>query len=197
MGCISNDFFGKCMQARAEEDGLKCEYLIDPNVPTGLCSVLISDSGKNRALVADLGAANHFKKEFLLNKWDIVENSRICYSTGFHLTVCPEAEVEIGKHCSECKDKLFAFNLSAPFIMQAFGEQVDKVIPFANCIFGNESESQAYADLRKWKTKDQVEIARLIASEPRENANKRRVVMLTQGNFKKLLELQLTKYILL
>lgn len=171
------------MQARAQEDGINCQYLINPDVPTGLCSVLITDSGKNRSMVADLGAANHFKIEFLLNNWNIIEDAKICYSTGFHLTVCPDAEVEIAKHCSESKDKIFAFNLSAPFIMQIFGKEVDRVIPYANCIFGNESEAQAYADLRKWETKDQVEIARLIANEKRANENKRKVVMLTQGKF--------------
>jgi len=181
MGCISNDFFGKCMRAKAEEDNLNCEYLIDPDVPTGICSVLITDSGKNRSMIADLAAANHFKKEFLLSKWNCVENARICYTTGFHLTVCPEGEVEIGKYCSNRDDKLFAFNLSAPFIMQLFGHEVEKVIPYANLIFGNETEAQEYAKLRKWETTDQLEIAEKIANEPRANENKPKVVVISQG----------------
>lgn len=182
MGCISDDFFGKCMRARAEEDGLKCEYLIDKSVPTGICHVLITDSGKNRTLVADLGAANHFKKDFLINNWSIVENAKICYATGFHLTVSPESELEVAKYCSNQSDKIFAFNLSAPFIMQVFGEHVEKVSPYANLIFGNETEAQAYADLKKWKTNDQTEIAKLIASETRTNENKPRIAILTQGS---------------
>ena len=181
MGCVGDDFFGRCMRARAEEDGIKCEYLIDKQVPTGVCSVLVTDTGKNRSLVADLSAANHFKLDFLLSKWSNVENARICYSTGFHLTVCPEAELEIAKHCSTSDDKLFAFNLSAPFISQAFGKEVEKVIPFANIIFGNETEAQAYADLKNYATTDQTEIAKLIAKEPRANENKPVVAVITQG----------------
>lgn len=182
MGCIGNDFFGKCMQSRAEEDGIKCEYLIDEKVSTGICSVLITDSGRNRSMVADLGAANHFEKEFLLNRWSNIENARICYATGFHLTVCPEAELEIAKFCSERTDKIFAFNLSAPFISQFYGNEVEKVIPYANLIFGNETEAQSYADLKKYESKDQNEIAKLMAKEPRMNENKAKIVILTQGS---------------
>lgn len=181
MGCISDDFFGKCMKARAEEDGLNCEYLIDKNVPTGICSVLITESGKHRTLVADLAAANHFKKDFLISNWSNVENARICYATGFHLTVCPEAELEVAKYCSSQNEKIFAFNLSAEFLMLAFGGEVDKVSPYANLIFGNETEAQAYANLRKWETKDQNEIARRIASETKANTNKPRIAIITQG----------------
>ena len=182
MGCIGSDFFGKCMKARADEDGLECQYLIDKNVPTGICSVLITESGKNRTLVADLGAANHFKKDFLITNWSSVENARICYATGFHLTVCPEGELEIAKYCASQNEKIFAFNLSAPFLMQAFGVEVDKVSPYACLIFGNETEAQAYANLRKWATKDQNEIAKLIANEQRINENKPRIAILTQGS---------------
>jgi len=182
MGSIGEDFFGKCMQARAEEDGLKCEYMIKKDIPTGICSVLISDSGKNRSMVADLAAANHFEKEFLLSKWSNVENARICYATGFHLTVCPEGELEVAQYCSKHDDKIFIFNLSAPFISQVFGKEVEKVSPYANVIFGNESEALAYADLKKYKNTDQMEIAKLIASEPRANENKPRIVIITQGS---------------
>jgi len=182
MGCIGDDFFGKCMEARAKEDGIKCDYLINKELPTGSCSVMTTDSGKNRSMVADLSAANHFKKDFLLSKWSNVANARICYATGFHLTVCPEGELEMAKFCSDCDDKLFAFNLSAPFISQVFGAEVEKVSPYANIIFGNETEAEAYADLKKYDTKNQTEIARLIASEKRANENKPRVVVITQGS---------------
>ena len=49
--------------------------------------------------------------------WAIVEKARIVYSAGFFITVSPEAILKTAKHCAE-NNKIYAMNLSAPFIMQ-------------------------------------------------------------------------------
>lgn len=43
----------------AEKDGLKLEYLVDEQVPTGTCAVCVV--GGERSLVANLSAANNYK----------------------------------------------------------------------------------------------------------------------------------------
>ena len=35
-------------------------------------------------------------------------------------------------------------NLSAPFLIQFFGEQMAAAMPYTDIVFGNESEAEAY-----------------------------------------------------
>ena len=49
--------------------------------------------------------------------WTIVQAAKIVYSAGFFITVSPESIMMTAKHCAEA-NKIYAMNLSAPFIMQ-------------------------------------------------------------------------------
>ena len=49
--------------------------------------------------------------------WAVVEKAKLIYSAGFFITVSPEAIMLTAQHCAE-HDKMYAMNLSAPFIMQ-------------------------------------------------------------------------------
>src|SRR5579859_2139554 len=68
---------------------------------TGKCGVIIT--GHHRSLVTDLGAANEYKLEHLKSPeiWKFVEGARYYYVGGYHLTVCPPAIIELGKHAAE------------------------------------------------------------------------------------------------
>lgn len=131
MGSIGDDEFGRIIKLRAEKDNLKCKYLTISGTSTGVCSVLVTKSG-DRTMVTDLKAANHFKKSFLIDEWEVVAKAKICYTTGFLLATDSQSVLEVAKFCSQSKDKLFAFNLSAPFVIQMFFKDVESAVLHAD-----------------------------------------------------------------
>lgn len=63
---------------------------------------------------------------------------------GFFLTVSVESILKVAKHASET-NKLFCLNLSAPFICQFFKDNLMKVMPYVDVLFGNETVSYILA----------------------------------------------------
>lgn len=61
----------------------------------------------------------------------------VCFQ-GFFLTVSVESILKVAKHASET-NKLFCLNLSAPFISQFFKDNLMKVMPYVDVLFGNET----------------------------------------------------------
>jgi adenosine kinase len=53
--------------------------------------------------MANLGAANEYKLDHLKSPeiWKFVEGAKYYYVGGYHLTVCPPAILELGKHAAE------------------------------------------------------------------------------------------------
>lgn len=178
-GCVGKDEAAEILKKRAHQDGVDVRYQETEAFPTGKCAVLIT--GNDRSLVTNLEAANHFTIEHLEkpDNWAVVEDCQVYYSAGFFLTVCPAAMIKVGKHASE-NGKTFAFNLSAPFLMQFFREPLESVLPYANVVFGNEAEAETFAEVFGLGTTDRKEIAKKIAQMPL-NGHKSRIVIITQG----------------
>ncbi|XP_012518677.1 PREDICTED: adenosine kinase [Propithecus coquereli] len=100
-----------------------------------------------RSLVANLAAANCYKKEKHLDlekNWMLVEKARVCYIAGFFLTVSPESILKVARYASE-NNRIFTLNLSAPFISQFYKEPLMKVMPYVDILFGNETEAATFA----------------------------------------------------
>ena len=57
-GCVSDDEFGRAQREILKKEGVVCAYDITSKEPTGTCAAMIT--GKNRCLVANIGAANHW-----------------------------------------------------------------------------------------------------------------------------------------
>ncbi|GMH69433.1 hypothetical protein TL16_g05157 [Triparma laevis f. inornata] len=143
MGCIGKDAFGEQLKGCAQTDGVLVHYMEDEETPTGTCAVLVA-SGE-RSLIANLAAANNFKESHLetdLAK-EIISSSEIFYSAGFFLTVSVESLLKVTNHAVD-NNKIFCLNFSAPFIIDFFGDQVAAALPFADYVFCNESEAEAY-----------------------------------------------------
>ena len=123
IGCIGKDEYGAQLQKSAEADGVAVHYQVDEKVETGTCAVLIKD--KERSMIANLAAANCYKKEHLDTDTikPVVENAKFVYISGFFLTVSTESIAFVGQHCCD-NNKTFAMNLSAPFIPQFFKDQL-------------------------------------------------------------------------
>lgn len=185
-GCIGDDKFGVELTQRSREAGVHVDYLVDPKVNTGTCACLIT--GKSRSLVANLGAANHYKNEHLLQpqNWRQVEAADYYYISGFFLTVSPESMLTVAEHaannvCADSKEKKwFMTNLSAPFLSQFFKEPQMKVMPYVDILFGNETEAEAFSENQGFGTKDRKEIALKAAALPKV-IERPRIVIITQG----------------
>lgn len=180
MGCVGEDAYGKTLKECAEKDGVKTHYMIDKTTPTGSCAVLVKDG--ERSLIANLAAANNFKESHLesAESRELIEKATLYYIAGFFLTVSVDSLVIVAEHAL-ANDKPFCLNLSAPFIIDFFGDQVATALSYADYLFCNESEAAAYAkkhDLGE----DLKEVALKIAASEKKNANRPRVVVFTQGS---------------
>uniref|UniRef100_A0A8C6TQG3 Adenosine kinase n=1 Tax=Neogobius melanostomus TaxID=47308 RepID=A0A8C6TQG3_9GOBI len=173
-GCIGTDQFGQILKQKAEEAHVDAHYYEQSEEPTGTCAACIT--GDNRSLVANLAAANCYKKEKHLDldgNWELVKKAKVYYIAGFFLTVSPDSIVKVATHASE-NNKIFGLNLSAPFISQFFKEPLMKVMPYVDILFGNETVSAR-------PTEDIAEIAKKAQNLPKENAKRQRIVVFTQG----------------
>ncbi|KAF7652543.1 hypothetical protein LDENG_00095050 [Lucifuga dentata] len=180
-GCIGNDKFGEILKQKAEEAHIDAHYYQQDEEPTGTCAACIT--GDNRSLVANLAAANCYKKNKHLDleeNWNLVEKAKVYYIAGFFLTVSLESILKVAKHASE-NNKLFCLNLSAPFICQVFKENLMQVMPYVDILFGNETEAATFAEEQNFETKDIKEIAKKTQALPKVNPKRQRVVVLTQG----------------
>lgn len=180
-GCIGTDHFGEILKQKAEEAHVDAHYYEQSEEPTGTCAACIT--GDNRSLVANLAAANCYKKEKHLDldgNWELVQKAKVYYIAGFFLTVSPESILKVAKHASE-NNKIFCMNLSAPFISQFFKEPLMKVMPYVDILFGNETEAATFADGQGFETGDIAEIARKAQDLPKVNKARQRIVVFTQG----------------
>lgn len=80
-------------------------------------------------------------------------------------------------------DQTFALNLSAPFIAQFFTENLLKIFPYTDIVFGNEAEAEALATAINYpgsKT-DLIGIAKALAGYEKSNKARERIVIFTNG----------------
>jgi len=179
MGCVGNDEYGKTLEKCASADGVYVHYMKDAETPTGTCAALIKDG--ERSLVTNLDAANNFKPSHLDTDEakEIIDLAKIYYCAGFFLTVSVPSLMKVAEHAA-ANDKTFCLNLSAPFIVDFFGDQMGTAMPFADFLFGNESEAAAYGKKHNLG-EDIKEIALAVAALPKKNESKPRTVVFTQG----------------
>ncbi|XP_054715868.1 uncharacterized protein LOC129225303 [Uloborus diversus] len=183
MGCIGKDEFGKILETKAKEAGVLVNYQLHDTAPTGTCAVVITDNGANRSLCANLSAANHFSREHLdtPTSQSIINNAKYFYITAYFLTVSPPSIMYIAKHAHENK-KTLLMNLSAPFLCTLFKEPLMEVFPYIDVLFGNETEITTLAAELGFKSDDMEKIILHIANLPKKNEERKRRVIVTQGN---------------
>jgi adenosine kinase len=181
LGCVGNDAYGKQLEDCAGSDGVLVHYMKDEATPTGTCAALIL--GGERALVANLAAANNFQPSHLADakSQEIVDASQFYYCAGFFLTVSVESLVQVAEQAL-AKNKTFCLNLSAPFIVDFFGEQLATALEYADFLFGNESEAAAYAKSKGLDETDLNALALSVAASPKKNSSRPRTVIFTQGS---------------
>jgi len=179
-GCVGDDESGKTLEKCAESDGVHVHYMKDADTPTGACAALIKDG--ERSLVTNLDAANNFKPSHLESEEakKIIELAKIYYCAGFFLTVSVPSLVVVADH-AVANNKTFCLNLSAPFIVDFYGDQMATAMEYADFLFGNESEAAAYGK-KHGMGDDLKKIALAVAALPKKNESKPRTVVFTQGS---------------
>ncbi|KAK1791759.1 hypothetical protein P4O66_013738 [Electrophorus voltai] len=87
-GCIGEDRFGEILKEKAQEAHVDAHYYEQSEEPTGTCAACIT--GDNRSLVANLAAANCYKKDKHLDleeNWKLVKKAKVYYIAGINLSV--------------------------------------------------------------------------------------------------------------
>jgi adenosine kinase len=192
IGCVGSDQYASHLRSACAQAGLRVEYQLSPsNSPTGRCGVIIT--GQNRSMCTHLAAANDYKLSHLQSPeiWKLVQQAKVYYVGGYHLTVCPEAAMALAKEAAK-ENKIFVLSLSAPFIPQFFKTQVDETAPYWDYVIGNETEARSWAGVHdECKEKEDVKvIARHLTELPKENRERKRVVVVTQGTDETVLAVQ-------
>ncbi|KAE8717257.1 Adenosine kinase 2 [Hibiscus syriacus] len=157
IGCIEKDKFGEEMK-NSKAAGVNVHYLEDESTPTGTCAVCVV--GDERSLIANLSAANCYKSDHLKKPetWALVEKAKYFYIAGFFLTVSPDSIQLVAEHAA-AKNKVFAMNLSAPFICEFSKDAQEKALLYVDFVFGNETEARTFSKIHGWETDDVAEIA--------------------------------------
>merc|ERR1719397_2363029 len=96
-------------------------------------------------------------------------------------TVSVDSMLKVGKYCA-ANNKTYCLNLSAPFLIQFFKDQMMSVMPYADIVFGNETEALTFAETFNLGTTDIKKIALSLSMLPKENGSKGRLVIITQGS---------------
>merc|ERR1719440_775574 len=164
-----------------QKDGVAALYMKDSATATGTCAVCIT--GNNRSLVANLSAPNNFKETHVQKPENmaVVEKAKIIYSAGFFATVSPPS-MKIAWETAVKTGATYCLNLSAPFLMQVppFKAVFLEGIPYADFLFGNETEARTWAETEGWESQDVAFIATRLSLIPSAKG-KNRYVVITQG----------------
>jgi adenosine kinase len=182
LGCVGKDDLAKQLQAANDREGLKSIYQYSDDQPTGSCAVVLT--GHDRSLCTNLGAAEKFSKSHLETPeaQKAIKNAKMFYLGGFFLTHGVESALVLAEE-AKARDVSFTMNLSAPFIPQFFTAQVDQVVPYADIVFGNETEAEAWAAAHNLHSKDLNVIAQAIADfKPATRKAETRTVIITNGS---------------
>ncbi|KAG9079416.1 adenosine kinase [Ceratobasidium sp. 370] len=181
-GCVGSDALADQLRAANEREGVASAYQVKQGEATGACAVVLT--GHDRSLVTTLRAAEMFNKSHLSSPEvaPLVDAAKMYYVGGFFLTHGVESALELAKKAAE-GGKVFALNLSAPFICQFFGVQLGQVLPYVDLLIGNESEAAAWAGANGLPADSSVStIAKALANLPKQNPSRQRTVVITSGS---------------
>lgn len=178
-GAVGADDNAATLKQAAEADGVATHYYTSSEHPTGRCAVLIHD--KDRSLITDLAAANHYQLSHLHTPAvdAVVQRAQYFYSAGFFLTVSPPSLMYLAEHAQQSGKKLLG-NISAPFIAQFFSEPLLAAMPFYDFLFGNESEAAALGVKLELQDTSVAAVAKHLSGLKKSTPGPRTVVI-TQG----------------
>ncbi|TFK24288.1 adenosine kinase [Coprinopsis marcescibilis] len=180
-GCVGDDDLAEQLKIANKREGLDEVYQVKAGEKTGACAVVIT--GHHRSLVTDLRAAEKFDQAHISSETvaPLIEGAKFFYVEGYFLTHGISSALELSSKAANA-GKTFVLNLSAPFIPQFFGNQLQQLLPHTDVVIGNEAEAEAWGSANGLSDpKDLVSVAKAIAALPKTNASRPRTVVITQG----------------
>uniref|UniRef100_A0A7S1QCP2 Adenosine kinase n=1 Tax=Neobodo designis TaxID=312471 RepID=A0A7S1QCP2_NEODS len=182
VGCLGDDEFGCILERALHRAGVKSVFQRHEVKPTGTCACLIVD--RERSLLANLGAALELSMEHMAEEAvkAAMDSAGIFYLEGFFMNVVssPTSSVTIGEHCVE-NNKVFAFNLSAPYLCLFFKDKLSAILPYVDILVGSIIDFEAYGESQGWDEKDMRTVVERVCALPKKNALRRRIVVMTNG----------------
>ncbi|XP_038709968.1 adenosine kinase 1-like [Tripterygium wilfordii] len=109
-----------------------------------------------------------------------VEKAKYFYIAGFFLTGSPDSIQLVAEHAA-ANNKVFAMNLSSRFICEFSKDAQEKVLPYMDYVFGNETEARAFSKVHGWNTDNVEEIAVKISQLSKASGTYKRITVITQG----------------
>ncbi|KAF9469651.1 adenosine kinase [Collybia nuda] len=180
-GCVGDDNLAEQLKAANKREGLDQVYQVKKGEKTGACAVILT--GHHRSLVTDLRVAEKFDQSYLSSPEvaPLIDAAKVFYVEGFFLTHGVACVLELGQKAATA-GKTFVLNLSAPFIPQFFGSQLQQVMPYCDIIIANEAEAESWASANGLSDpRDLPAVAKEIAGLPKSNNSRPRIVIFTQG----------------
>ncbi|XP_018329140.1 adenosine kinase [Agrilus planipennis] len=181
-GGIGKDEQGKNLKNLVEISGVKTNYSLFEGKPTGTSVVLIK--GSNRSLVAYIGAAESVRiKDLKINETEsILETMDAIYMEAFFVTKRNDVAKYVQEFCEE-KNKIFAFSLSAPYIIRENAEVIIHLARTCDILFGNKREFAALKDVMKFEGTFQDLTRHLLKTYNKKAKNKYgKIVVATNGS---------------
>ncbi|EAU92415.1 adenosine kinase [Coprinopsis cinerea okayama7 len=180
-GCVGDDDLAEQLKIANKREGLDEVYQVKAGEKTGACAVVIT--GHHRSLVTDLRAAEKFDQSHLSSPAvaPLIDAAKFFYVEGYFLTHGTASALELSSKAANA-GKTFILNLSAPFIPQFFGAQLQQILPHTDILIGNEAEAETWGSANGLSNpKDLAAVAKTIAALPKTNASRPRIVVFTQG----------------
>lgn len=184
VGSLGDDEFGCILERALNNGGVHSIFQIQDEKQTGTCACCIVD--KERSLLANLGAAldlsmSHMESE---DVQQAIHDADIFYCEGFFLNTVssPNNSLHIGKHCLE-NNKVFSYNLSAPYLCHIFKDRWVKILPFVDIIFGSRVDALALGEALEWEEKELSQVMmRILSMLKGNNPNQPPMVVVTGGS---------------
>lgn len=149
VGALGKDRFAEILQNALVSAGVQQLFEECEAKPTGTCAGLVLN--KDRALLAHLGAAVEVSLKHMQTPevQAAIDDARVYYSEGFFLNTAssPDNLVSVATR-AHLHDKLFCFNLNAPYISMAFASRIQLLMPHIDILFGSDEDLLTYASVR-------------------------------------------------
>ena len=181
-GSVGDDYSADKMKQICQLAEVRCVYQVNKGASTGVCAVCISDHNRSRSMIANVGAAELFKDNFFYNNFDLLLDNDIFYVEGFFIASSPKSIKYLTEYIIN-ERKVFALNISAPFIVQdpEYRKVFLEVYASADFLFGNEREFRALASSLNWNDTDDAEIMKKLIYRPK-SGRQSRVLVMTRGS---------------
>ena len=145
LGGLGEDNAGEILENLVNKDGVQTVFAKHSDLPTGHCIALVS--GQERTLCASLGAATSYQARHLWsnNNRDMLLHTKVIYVEGYFLAHSFEATMELATFAQR-NQITFVFNLCGEYVCEdiSFVDNVLKLLPFIDIMFGNRSEFDVF-----------------------------------------------------